>query len=79
MELEYPYHIFIVQRMSGNFSRAQALTDGANLFPMSALLVFIDVDIAVSKKSIQRFRANTIRGKTPFFPIVFSRFSDKVS
>ena len=78
MVLLYPFHEFIVKPMTGEFSRARALTEGSRLFHEKALLVFIDVDIAISKAAIHRFKINTIIGKTPYFPIVFSRYKDKV-
>lgn len=59
---------------SGRFSRAQALEIGAKLFPLDALLFFIDVDMVFDEGLVRRIAWNTQQGRSVYFPIVFSQY-----
>lgn len=58
------------------FARAAALETGKSscLPDDDCLLVFIDVDMVFTVKTLDRIRTLTVRGKQVYFPIVFSQF-----
>lgn len=67
-----------VLELSGRFSRAQALQQGATLCSLDDLIFFIDVDIIFNSESLLRIRLNTIRNTQLYFPIVFSQYSPNI-
>lgn len=42
------------------------------------ILFFVDVDIVFTVAALQRIRLNTIKGRSAYFPIVFSEFDPQV-
>ncbi|XP_017777168.1 PREDICTED: chondroitin sulfate synthase 1 isoform X2 [Nicrophorus vespilloides] len=58
------------------FSRGRALQRGVNLTEPGDLLLFIDVDIVFSRESLRRIRQNTVRGRSVYFPIVYSTYKE---
>lgn len=56
------------------FSRAAALELGASRFREDELLFFIDVDMTFDAGVLRRVRAHTVRGRSVYFPIVFSQY-----
>lgn len=70
--------IFIDER-TDSFARATALQEGTNrVSGEDDLLFFVDVDMIFDEDTIYRIRANTIKGKLIYFPIVFSEFDPNV-
>lgn len=60
------------------FSRAAALDYGMSLVTKTDLLFLIDVDMVWTSHTLSTIRTNTIRGKTAYFPIVFSEYDPSV-
>ena len=77
-QTQYPDHDLRVVPMKGLFSRAIALQQGASLFFDDSLLFFVDVDIYISRESLDRIRKNTIRNQQVYYPIVFSQYDPKI-
>lgn len=65
--------------MEGRFSRALALTVGAAQHDKSSLLFFCDVDLEFNAEFLSRCRANTIKSKQVYYPIVFSQFAPEIA
>ncbi|KAK2583356.1 hypothetical protein KPH14_009352 [Odynerus spinipes] len=63
---------------SGNFSRANALHEGASKMKDDDLLLFIDVDIVFTNFALHRIRLNTLMDKRIYFPVVFSEYDPKI-
>lgn len=59
---------------TGEFSRAAALELGASRFANDELLFFVDVDMAFDGGVVRRIRSHTHRGRSVYFPIVFSQY-----
>ncbi len=78
LQARYPKHDLRVVQVKGSFSRAIALQQGASLFAKDALLFFVDVDIYISKESLDRIRRNTLQNKQVYYPIVFSQYDPKI-
>lgn len=74
----YPHHDLRVVQVKGSFSRAIALQQGASLFSQDALLFFVDVDIYISRESLDRIRKNTVQSQQVYYPIVFSQYDPKI-
>ncbi|OQR72371.1 chondroitin sulfate synthase 1-like [Tropilaelaps mercedesae] len=74
---KYKDHDVRLVEASGQFSRAQALEIGAKLFPLDALLFFVDVDMVFDEGLIRRIAWNTQQGRSVYFPIVFSQYDPK--
>lgn len=70
----YKDHDVRLVEASGRFSRAQALEIGAKLFPLDALLFFVDVDMVFDQDLVRRIAWNTQQGGSVYFPIVFSQY-----
>lgn len=70
----YKEHDVRLVEASGQFSRAQALEIGAKLFPLDALLFFVDVDMIFDDGLVRRISWNTQQGRSVYFPIVFSQY-----
>ena len=79
LQIKYEYSKLSVIPVFDTFARAQALDIGTSkIQPPDDLLFFIDVDMVFQSSTLQRIRANTIRGKQVYFPIVFSEFDPRV-
>lgn len=65
--------------MEGHFSRALSLSVGSAQHEKTSLLFFCDVDLVISAEFVDRCRANTIRGKQVYYPVVFSQFAPEVA
>lgn len=63
---------------SGEFSRANALHEGASRMKDEDLLFFIDVDIVFTSSALHRIRWNTIMNRRIYFPVVFSEYDPKI-
>ncbi|KAK6171968.1 hypothetical protein SNE40_018384 [Patella caerulea] len=61
-------------RANGVFSRGRGLELGASRCSKDALLFLVDVDIVMTRSSLNRIRLNTNQGSQVYFPIVFSQF-----
>lgn len=61
--------------LNGEFSRGAALSFGASQCPSDALMFFTDVDVAFTRDFLRRVRLNTIRGRSIYFPVVFSQYA----
>ncbi|KAK9506598.1 hypothetical protein O3M35_008499 [Rhynocoris fuscipes] len=71
----YTYARIEVVPVFENFARAKALEIGASYArEPEDLLFFIDVDMVFRSSALQRIRMNTVKGKTVYFPIVYSEF-----
>ena len=57
------------------FSRSLGCELGAALFDAHELLFFVDVDMLFTSDLLARIRANTIRGKQVYYPIVFNEYN----
>ena len=77
-QILYPHHVVKVERMDGQFSRGTSLARGSSLLDPSALVVFMDVDIYMTRGAIERLKLNTILSKQIFYPIVFSGYDPQV-
>lgn len=65
----------------GPFARAVALQAGASHAagsPPDDLLFFVDVDMLWTTATVDRVRLNTVRGRTAYFPIVYSEYDPVV-
>ncbi|XP_025196445.1 chondroitin sulfate synthase 1-like [Melanaphis sacchari] len=65
----------------GPFARAAALQAGAVHAagpPPDDLLFFVDVDMLWTAATVDRVRLNTVRGRTVYFPIVYSEYDPVV-
>ncbi|XP_026809414.1 LOW QUALITY PROTEIN: chondroitin sulfate synthase 1-like [Rhopalosiphum maidis] len=65
----------------GPFARAAALHAGAVHAagpPPDDLLFFVDVDMLWTAATVDRVRLNTVRGRTVYFPIVYSEYDPVV-
>ncbi|CAB3386551.1 Hypothetical predicted protein [Cloeon dipterum] len=63
------------------FARGMALQLGAahvQTHNEDTILFFVDVDIVFTAAALQRIRLNTIKGKSVYFPIVFSEFDPNI-
>lgn len=63
------------------FARAQALHAGADSAPgppPDDLLFFVDVDMLWTAALVDRVRLNTVRGRSAYFPIVYSEYDPVV-
>lgn len=70
--------IFIEER-TDSFARATALQEGTNQVEgEDDLLFFVDVDMIFEVDTLYRIRANTVKGKLVYFPIVFSEFDPNI-
>ena len=78
IQARYPRHDLRVVQVKGAFSRAIALQQGASLFDKNSLLFFVDVDIYISRESLQRIRKNTLQSQQVYYPIVFSQYDPKI-
>lgn len=75
----YTYARIDVVPVFENFARAKALEIGASYSnEPDDLLFFIDVDMVFRSAALQRIRVNTVKGKTVYFPIVYSEFDPVV-
>lgn len=62
------------------FARAMALDQGAHqVTEPEDLMFFIDVDMTFTPETLARIRLNTVRGKSAYFPIVFSEFDPQIT
>lgn len=66
--------ITVVEMFDRPFSRGQALQIGLGQCDTNDLLLFIDVDIIFTSKSLMKVRLNTIKNRQVYFPIVFSEY-----
>jgi len=62
----------------GGFARARALDAGAERAAAGDLLFFVDVDMLWTAALVDRVRLNTVRGRSAYFPIVYSEFDPTV-
>lgn len=60
------------------FARALALHAGAEHAAPDDLLFFVDVDMLWTAALVDRVRLNTVRGRTAYFPIVYSEYDPLV-
>lgn len=60
--------------MEGAFTRGVALQYGMKECSNDSLLLFIDIDMAITETFLHRVRVNTIYGRQVYFPIYFSEF-----
>ncbi|CAD5113982.1 DgyrCDS3145 [Dimorphilus gyrociliatus] len=58
----------------GDFSRGPILNYGSQAVPDHHIMCFLDVDLKLTKSTLRRIRASTIKGKQVYFPIMFSQF-----
>lgn len=65
--------------MKGSFSRSLGLSMGASQFAKKALLFFCDVDLDFDSLFLDRCRANAIRGRQVYYPIVFSQYNPEIA
>lgn len=77
LQRRYPHRNVICKEMRGNFSRGLALDEGSRDVRVADedILFFIDVDITFTQKTLDRIRANTIRRRQVYLPIVFSEYN----
>lgn len=59
---------------SGAFSRGPILNFGAKFVRNDHIMCFMDIDLQLKKSTFNRIRANTIKGKQVYFPIMFSQY-----
>ncbi|XP_001807794.1 chondroitin sulfate synthase 1 isoform X2 [Tribolium castaneum] len=62
-----------------SFSRAKALENGLKFVSDDDLVLFIDVDMVFDARSLQRVRQNTVKGRSVYFPIVYSLFDPRIT
>jgi chondroitin sulfate synthase len=74
LKQKYSHDVLHLVELQHKFSRSIGCETGASLFPPSALLFFIDVDMIFTKDFLTRLRLNTIESKQVYFPIVFSQY-----
>lgn len=81
LQRRYPHRNVRCKEMHGNFSRGLALDEASRDWRVSNndILFFVDVDITFSDKTLARIRANTIRRKQVYLPIVFSEYNPNPS
>lgn len=78
---KYPgARIVVLPDLGESFARALALHAGADRVgpPPDDLLLFIDVDMLWTSALIERVRLNTVRGRSAYFPIVYSEYDPVV-
>lgn len=63
---------------SGGFARARSLQAGAEPAAPGDLLFFVDVDMLWTAALVNRVRLNTVRGRSAYFPIVYSEYDPAV-
>lgn len=76
LRLHYPQNRINYLQLHGNFSRGVAL-DRAIKSPFCKqddILFFIDVDMIFTQRTLDRIRANVIRNRQVYLPIVFSEY-----
>ncbi|XP_058443998.1 chondroitin sulfate synthase 1 isoform X2 [Malaya genurostris] len=76
LRVRYPLNRINYLQLYGNFSRGVAL-DRAIKSPFCKLddiLFFIDVDMVYTLQTLERIRANVIRNRQIYLPIVFSEY-----
>lgn len=74
LTIRYPKHEVRILPIAGQFSRGLALEIGAAQFSEDSLLFFCDVDVVFSSQFLRSCRSNTERGKSVYYPILFSEF-----
>jgi chondroitin sulfate synthase len=74
----YPQHVVRIEQIAGPFSRGGGLAQGCSLLDASALVVFMDIDIHMTREAIYRLRMNAIQSKQVYYPIVFSGYDSQV-
>lgn len=80
LQEKYIYTRISVLPMNVTFARALALESGASqVSEPDDLLFFIDVDMIFNTETLLRIRLNTVRGKSVYFPIVFSQFDPRIA
>lgn len=72
--------IAVLPDPGGPFARASALHAGAERAGSAPddLLLFVDVDMLWTSALIERVRLNTVRGRSAYFPIVYSEYDPVV-
>lgn len=75
---KHPDHEIRVITINEPFTRGRALQYGVNITHQDDLLFFVDVDIVFDKNSLLRIRYNTVKGRTVYFPIVYSTYNPNV-
>ncbi|XP_024085616.1 chondroitin sulfate synthase 1-like [Cimex lectularius] len=79
LQNKYSYARIVAVPVFDNFSRANALSIGASqVSEPRDLLFFIDVDIVFKSECLRRIRTNTVRGKSVYFPIVYSEYDPEI-
>ncbi|XP_029652147.1 chondroitin sulfate synthase 1-like [Octopus sinensis] len=71
---QYPSMKLEVTLLTGDFARGVALQHGMKNCSNDSLLLFIDIDMAITETFLHQVRVNTIYGKQVYFPIYFSQF-----
>lgn len=79
VQLKYRESGVSVVYINEEFSRAKALDCGLNLLSDEDLVLFIDVDMIFDTKSLQRIRQNTRKGRSVYFPIVYSLYNPQIT
>ena len=64
--------------VKGDFSRGLALQHGIEQFSGDSLLFLCDVDLSFDVEFLNRCRANTVKRKQVYYPMVFSQFSPRL-
>lgn len=77
LQRRYPHRNVRCREMHGNFSRGLALDEASRDWRVSNndILFFVDLDITFTDKTLARIRANTIRRRQVYLPIVFSEYN----
>ncbi|XP_052833940.1 chondroitin sulfate synthase 1-like [Octopus bimaculoides] len=74
LQSQYPSMKLEVTLLTGDFARGVALQHGMKNCSNDSLLLFIDIDMAITETFLHRVRVNTIYGKQVYFPIYFNQF-----
>ena len=77
LKRKYQTQKFYAIHSMHSFQRAYSLQKGAEIFNQDSLLFFIDIDCFITRNTLHEIRANTIREKQVYFPIVFSLYNPK--
>ncbi|XP_065169963.1 chondroitin sulfate synthase 1 isoform X2 [Atheta coriaria] len=75
---KYSYDNLVVKIINETFARGKALQHGVDLITNEELMFFIDVDIIFSRDFLLRLRRNVVKGKSVYFPIVFSMYNPRL-
>ncbi|XP_060526080.1 chondroitin sulfate synthase 1 isoform X2 [Cylas formicarius] len=60
------------------FARGAALQKAVDRLRDDDLMLFVDVDMAFDRKSLDKMRRNAVRGLSVYFPIVYSLYNPKL-